>query len=150
MAGRPKQVTPNAMIDLARPSFHGFEQLPLREYAERAYLDYSMYVVLDRALPFLGDGLKPVQRRIIYSMSELGLNAASKPKKSARTVGDVIGKYHPHGELLLLLLLLYDPMKATHWQARMHRPKGPVGNTSLIIEDTVTERKHRIGRLGKI
>ncbi|WP_369980712.1 DNA topoisomerase IV subunit A [Xanthomonas bundabergensis] len=86
------------MTDLARPAFHGFEQLPLREYAERAYLDYSMYVVLDRALPFLGDGLKPVQRRIIYAMSELGLNATAKPKKSARTVGDVIGKYHPHGD----------------------------------------------------
>ncbi|CTP84835.1 DNA topoisomerase IV subunit A [Xanthomonas translucens pv. arrhenatheri] len=86
------------MTDLARPAFHGFEQLPLREYAERAYLDYSMYVVLDRALPFLGDGLKPVQRRIIYAMSELGLNAGAKPKKSARTVGDVIGKYHPHGD----------------------------------------------------
>ena len=86
------------MSDTARPAFHGFEQIPLREYAERAYLDYSMYVVLDRALPFLGDGLKPVQRRIVYSMSELGLNAASKPKKSARTVGDVIGKYHPHGD----------------------------------------------------
>ena len=81
-----------------RPTFHGFEQIPLREYAERAYLDYSMYVVLDRALPFIGDGLKPVQRRIIYSMSELGLSAASKPKKSARTVGDVIGKFHPHGD----------------------------------------------------
>ncbi|KAF1708584.1 DNA topoisomerase IV subunit A [Pseudoxanthomonas kalamensis DSM 18571] len=81
-----------------RPSFHGFEQIPLREYAERAYLDYSMYVVLDRALPFIGDGLKPVQRRIVYSMSELGLSAASKPKKSARTVGDVIGKFHPHGD----------------------------------------------------
>jgi topoisomerase IV subunit A len=86
------------MSDTTRPAFHGFEQIPLREYAERAYLDYSMYVVLDRALPFLGDGLKPVQRRIVYAMSELGLNAASKPKKSARTVGDVIGKYHPHGD----------------------------------------------------
>jgi topoisomerase IV subunit A len=86
------------MNDSLRPTFHGFEQIPLREYAERAYLDYSMYVVLDRALPFLGDGLKPVQRRIIYAMSELGLNAASKPKKSARTVGDVIGKFHPHGD----------------------------------------------------
>ena len=86
------------MTETIRPTFHGFEQIPLREYAERAYLDYSMYVVLDRALPFLGDGLKPVQRRIIYSMSELGLNAASKPKKSARTVGDVIGKFHPHGD----------------------------------------------------
>ncbi|MFT4196861.1 MAG: DNA topoisomerase IV subunit A [Pseudoxanthomonas sp.] len=86
------------MTETARPAFHGFEQIPLREYAERAYLDYSMYVVLDRALPFVGDGLKPVQRRIVYAMSELGLNAAAKPKKSARTVGDVIGKYHPHGD----------------------------------------------------
>ncbi|MGN6113449.1 MAG: DNA topoisomerase IV subunit A [Luteimonas sp.] len=86
------------MNDTVRPVFHGFEQIPLREYAERAYLDYSMYVVLDRALPFLGDGLKPVQRRIIYAMSELGLAAGAKPKKSARTVGDVIGKYHPHGD----------------------------------------------------
>lgn len=86
------------MTDAPRASFHGFEQIPLREYAERAYLDYSMYVVLDRALPFLGDGLKPVQRRIIFAMSELGLSAASKPKKAARTVGDVIGKYHPHGD----------------------------------------------------
>ena len=74
------------------------EQIPLKEYAERAYLDYSMYVVLDRALPFIGDGLKPVQRRIIYAMSELGLAAGAKPKKSARTVGDVIGKFHPHGD----------------------------------------------------
>lgn len=86
------------MTEPARPAFHGFEQIPLHEYAERAYLDYSMYVVLDRALPFLGDGLKPVQRRIIYAMSELGLGAGAKPKKSARTVGDVIGKFHPHGD----------------------------------------------------
>src|SRR5690554_5057527 len=86
------------MTDTVRTSFHGFEQIPLREYAERAYLDYSMYVVLDRALPFIGDGLKPVQRRIIYAMSELGLQATAKPKKSARTIGDVIGKYHPHGD----------------------------------------------------
>ena len=73
-------------------------RVPLVEFAERAYLDYSMYVVLDRALPALGDGLKPVQRRIVYAMSELGLNAGAKPKKSARTIGDVIGKYHPHGD----------------------------------------------------
>jgi len=86
------------MTESVRTPFHGFEQLPLREFAERAYLDYSMYVVLDRALPFIGDGLKPVQRRIIFAMSELGLGAAAKPKKSARTVGDVIGKYHPHGD----------------------------------------------------
>jgi topoisomerase-4 subunit A len=76
----------------------GFEPVPLRQYAEGAYLDYSMYVVLDRALPFIGDGLKPVQRRIVYAMSELGLSAGAKPKKAARTVGDVIGKFHPHGD----------------------------------------------------
>ncbi len=76
----------------------GFETIPLKEYAEKAYLDYSMYVVLDRALPHIADGLKPVQRRIIYAMSELGLSAQSKHKKSARTVGDVIGKFHPHGD----------------------------------------------------
>ena len=79
-------------------SFSEHEQIPLREYAEKAYLDYSMYVVLDRALPHIGDGLKPVQRRIIYAMSELGLSASSKHKKSARTVGDVLGKFHPHGD----------------------------------------------------
>ena len=79
-------------------NLEGVEQQPLKEYAEQAYLDYSMYVILDRALPQIGDGLKPVQRRIIYAMSELGLSAASKPKKSARTVGDVIGKFHPHGD----------------------------------------------------
>lgn len=74
------------------------ETLPLKTYAERAYLDYSMYVILDRALPHIGDGLKPVQRRIVYAMSELGLKATAKYKKSARTVGDVIGKFHPHGD----------------------------------------------------
>ncbi len=74
------------------------ETLPLEEYTEKAYLDYSMYVILDRALPHIGDGLKPVQRRIIYAMSELGLSAVSKHKKSARTVGDVLGKFHPHGD----------------------------------------------------
>lgn len=74
------------------------EQQPLREFTEKAYLGYSMYVILDRALPHLADGLKPVQRRIVYAMSELGLSAVSKHKKSARTVGDVLGKYHPHGD----------------------------------------------------
>ncbi len=74
------------------------ERVSLKNYAEKAYLDYSMYVILDRALPHLGDGLKPVQRRIIYAMSELGLKASAKYKKSARTVGDVIGKFHPHGD----------------------------------------------------
>ena len=74
------------------------EKLSLSQFSEKAYLDYSMYVILDRALPHIGDGLKPVQRRIIYAMSELGLSAAAKYKKSARTVGDVIGKFHPHGD----------------------------------------------------
>ena len=72
--------------------------LPVATFAERAYLHYSMYVILDRALPYIGDGLKPVQRRIVYAMSELGLHAAAKFKKSARTVGDVLGKFHPHGD----------------------------------------------------
>jgi len=78
--------------------FEHREAQPLYEFTERAYLDYSMYVILDRALPHIGDGLKPVQRRIIYAMSELGLSATAKFKKSARTVGDVIGKFHPHGD----------------------------------------------------
>jgi topoisomerase-4 subunit A len=75
------------------------ERQPLHQFTEQAYLDYAMYVILDRALPHLGDGLKPVQRRIVYSMSELGLKAGSKYKKSARTVGDVLGKFHPHGDM---------------------------------------------------
>ena len=74
------------------------ERIALKDYTEKAYLDYSMYVILDRALPHIGDGLKPVQRRIVYAMSELGLKASAKYKKSARTVGDVIGKFHPHGD----------------------------------------------------
>ena len=79
-------------------NYEGIEQMPLRTFTERAYLNYSMYVIMDRALPFIGDGLKPVQRRIVYAMSELGLNATAKYKKSARTVGDVLGKFHPHGD----------------------------------------------------
>ena len=79
-------------------NFEGVERQPLRAFTEKAYLDYSMYVILDRALPALSDGLKPVQRRIIYAMSELGLSSGQKHKKSARTVGDVIGKFHPHGD----------------------------------------------------
>ena len=75
-----------------------FNSISLKKYAEESYLNYAMYVILDRALPNVGDGLKPVQRRILYAMSELGLDATSKYKKSARTVGDVIGKFHPHGD----------------------------------------------------
>ena len=79
-------------------NFEGVERQPLRTFTEKAYLDYSMYVILDRALPAIGDGLKPVQRRIIYAMGELGLAAANKHKKAALTVGDVLGKFHPHGD----------------------------------------------------
>ncbi len=86
------------MSDILEIDSQGTEQVSLKLYAEKAYLDYSMYVILDRALPHVGDGLKPVQRRIIYAMSELGLKSSAKFKKSARTVGDVIGKFHPHGD----------------------------------------------------
>ncbi|MCB1690960.1 MAG: DNA topoisomerase IV subunit A [Halioglobus sp.] len=86
------------MTDILEIDSDGTEQVSLKLYAEKAYLDYSMYVILDRALPHVGDGLKPVQRRIVYAMSELGLKSTAKFKKSARTVGDVIGKFHPHGD----------------------------------------------------
>jgi len=86
------------MPDSMSFDFEQNEQRPLQEFTEKAYLDYSMYVILDRALPHIGDGLKPVQRRIIYAMSELGLKTTAKYKKSARTVGDVLGKFHPHGD----------------------------------------------------
>ncbi|SDY29363.1 topoisomerase-4 subunit A [Allochromatium warmingii] len=86
------------MPDTAIYTAEGLERRPLRDFTEKAYLDYSMYVILDRALPHIGDGLKPVQRRILYAMSELGLSATAKFKKSARTVGDVLGKFHPHGD----------------------------------------------------
>jgi len=86
------------MSETIRIDGDGAEQVSLKQYAEKAYLDYSMYVILDRALPHVGDGLKPVQRRIVYAMSELGLKSSAKFKKSARAVGDVIGKFHPHGD----------------------------------------------------
>src|SRR5699024_11675461 len=86
------------MTQLVDLSLEGVERRSMAEFTEQAYLNYSMYVIMDRALPHVGDGLKPVQRRIVYAMSELGLSAASKHKKSARTVGDVIGKFHPHGD----------------------------------------------------
>lgn len=86
------------MSDTMSFNFEQNEQQPLQEFTGKAYLDYSMYVILDRALPHIGDGLKPVQRRIVYAMSELGLKATAKYKKSARTIGDVLGKFHPHGD----------------------------------------------------
>ncbi|GGY50686.1 DNA topoisomerase 4 subunit A [Bacterioplanes sanyensis] len=86
------------MTDQISYTDDGVERQSLRQYTENAYLNYSMYVILDRALPHIGDGMKPVQRRIVYAMSELGLKNTAKYKKSARTVGDVLGKYHPHGD----------------------------------------------------
>ena len=86
------------MSDITDVTIDGIETLPLENFTEKAYMEYSMYVILDRALPHISDGLKPVQRRIIYAMSELGLHATAKFKKSARTVGDVLGKFHPHGD----------------------------------------------------
>ena len=86
------------MSDVITFNAEGMEQIPLRKFVEQSYLNYSMYVINDRALPHIGDGLKPVQRRIVYAMSELGLKNTAKPKKSARTIGDVIGKFHPHGD----------------------------------------------------
>jgi len=94
--GSRKQLSLKLVRDNGQPV--KIEKIPLGQFTEQAYLDYSMYVILDRALPNIGDGLKPVQRRIVYAMSELGLNAAAKFKKSARTVGDVLGKFHPHGD----------------------------------------------------
>jgi len=86
------------MTQFTPSNIDGIEQVPLKTFTEKSYLDYSMYVILDRALPHIGDGLKPVQRRIVYAMSELGLSSGAKYKKSARTIGDVLGKFHPHGE----------------------------------------------------
>ncbi|MBF0229455.1 MAG: DNA topoisomerase IV subunit A [Desulfamplus sp.] len=93
-----------------------FEKMPFEEFVEKAYLNYSMYVILDRALPHIGDGLKPVQRRIVYAMSQLGLSAAAKYKKSARTVGDVLGKFHPHGDTACYeaMVLLAQPFSCRY------------------------------------
>ncbi len=90
--------TEEIILETTQPPADGLEELPMARFSERAYLEYAMYVILDRALPHVGDGLKPVQRRIVYAMSELGLKATAKFKKSARTVGDVLGKFHPHGD----------------------------------------------------
>src|SRR5438874_7897901 len=98
MATRKSKTKEQLNLTPPPPTIPDVEQLPVAQFARKAYLDYSMYVILDRALPHIADGLKPVQRRIVYAMSELGLSANAKYKKSARTVGDVIGKYHPHGD----------------------------------------------------
>src|SRR5437660_11568317 len=98
MATRKSKVKDQLSLTPPPPTIPDVEQQPVAVFARKAYLDYSMYVILDRALPHIADGLKPVQRRIVYAMSELGLSANAKFKKSARTVGDVIGKFHPHGD----------------------------------------------------
>jgi topoisomerase-4 subunit A len=108
---------PLALVQAPPPSGpSGIERIPVATFAEKAYLDYSMYVILDRALPHLADGLKPVQRRIIYAMSELGLGENAKFKKSARTVGDVLGKYHPHGDTACYeaMVLLAQPFSVRY------------------------------------
>ncbi len=108
-----------------------FEQIPLKDYAERAYLDYSMYVVLDRALPFVGDGLKPVQRRIIYAMNDLGLSATAKHRKCALAIGEVLGKYHPHGDSACYeaMVLMAQPFSyrypLVHGQGNFGSPDDP-------------------------
>src|SRR5438876_11553072 len=98
MATRRPKTKDQLSLPPPPPTIPDVEQQPVAVFARKAYLAYSMYVILDRALPHVADGLKPVQRRITYAMSELGLSASAKFKKSARTVGDVIGKFHPHGD----------------------------------------------------
>src|ERR1044071_4560343 len=113
------------------PTIPDVEAQPVGDFARKAYLDYSMYVILDRALPHLADGLKPVQRRIIYAMSELGLGPGSKPKKAARTVGDVIGKFHPHGDTACYdaMVLMAQPFSMRYplieWQGNWGSPDDP-------------------------
>lgn len=104
------------MNDVTDYTMDNVEQVPLRQFTEEAYLNYSMYVIMDRALPHIGDGLKPVQRRIIYAMNELNLSATAKYKKSARTVGDVLGKYHPHGDSACYeaMVLMAQPFSYRH------------------------------------
>ena len=123
------------MTDQISYTDDGVERQSLRQYTESAYLNYSMYVILDRALPHVGDGMKPVQRRIIYAMSELGLKATAKYKKSARTVGDVLGKYHPHGDSACYeaMVLMAQPFSYRYplvdgqgnWGARMTLSPSP-------------------------
>ena len=104
------------MSDVTDYTMDNVEQVPLRQFTEEAYLNYSMYVIMDRALPHVGDGLKPVQRRIVYAMNELSLHANAKYKKSARTVGDVLGKYHPHGDSACYeaMVLMAQPFSYRH------------------------------------
>ena len=108
-------------------NFEGIEKQTLRAFTEKAYLDYSMYVILDRALPHIGDGLKPVQRRIVYAMSELSLAAGAKHKKSARTVGDVIGKFHPHGDSASCPAALLCRGCIQHRRDRLHHQRAGWG-----------------------
>ena len=116
------------------------EPTSIATYMENAYLDYSMYVVLDRALPHLGDGLKPVQRRIIYAMNGLGLSHQSKHKKSARTVGDVLGKYHPHGDSACYEAMV---MMASHLATEIPWWMGRVTGAHLTIQNPSPRAIHR-------
>ena len=127
-------------------SQNGIERQSVGVYSERAYLDYSMYVILDRALPFIGDGLKPVQRRIIYAMSELGLKSTAKFKKSARTVGDVLGKFHPHGDSAI-----YEAMVRLAQSFSMSLPLlNGQGNFGSMDGDPPAAMRYTEIRLGKV
>ena len=127
---------------MALESTEVFERLPLKTYTEKAYLDYSMYVILDRALPHIGDGLKPVQRRIVYAMSELGLSAQSKHKKSARTVGDVLGKFHPMETLLVMRQWFYLRSPSPRdTRLLMARETGGARMIQRVLQPCVTPRR---------
>ena len=129
-------------------NFEGIERQPLRTFTEKAYLDYSMYVILDRALPALGDGLKPVQRRIVYSMSELGLSAVSKHKKAALTVGDVLGKFHPHGDTACYeaMVLMAQPFAYRYPLIDGQGNWGSQDDPKSFAAMRYTEAKLKIGR----
>ena len=134
------------MSDILADSLDGVERRSLADFTENAYLNYSMYVIMDRALPHIGDGLKPVQRRIVYAMSELGLDADSKHKKSARTVGDVLGKFHPHGDSSV-----YEAMvrMAQDWSMRYPLVDGQ-GNFGSMDGDSPAAMRYTEARMQKI
>ncbi len=127
-----------------------FEQLPFEEFTRKAYLNYSMYVILDRALPHIGDGLKPVQRRIVYAMSQLGLTATAKFKKSARTVGDVLGKFHPHGDTACYeaMVLMAQPFSLRYplvdGQGNFGDPNDPKSFAAMRYTESRLSRYSRI------
>ena len=128
----------------------GIEKLPLSHFTEKAYLDYSMYVILDRALPNIGDGLKPVQRRIVYAMSELGLSATAKFKKSARTVGDVLGKFHPHGDSACYeaMVLMAQPFSFRYPLVDGKAAIGRLAGDPVLVADSTVTWEYEVRNTG--